>query len=514
MEAQQLDQAEETKERKVSHIYGSFSIGDAEFAIAVEAIQEVVNAPESYTQMPLAPDYLLGLYHLRDMVIPTVDLSKIFNLKPVEELRENRKIVIVEYGDLCVGLLFDGTGDVFNAADQQLKLFEAEPQSKEDQMIKGVFKMDEGTRVVQVLDPLQVLNLDKIPRSPSRSSSLSSKAKKGERKQCISFLLNESLCALEINNIQEIVKIKKIDNSALAGDYCYGSINLRGNSIAVINFRKILGLKDASQEIDDVLSENSRVIVMKINGDLFGFLVDEIENIVPFYDQDLIEFPVLSHKKQEIFKGCITNDEFDKDIPEIILLDHELILSNDEILSITKGHRFLYKDNVASTEETKNKQISERKTYLTFSIQDFYALEIENVNEVINFPESVLHPPNIPKSYDGMINLRGEMVAIINPRSLYGMTEQDLDREKSKILIFSVSNSKYGLVVDEVSSIITVSEEEKAKLPKILYQNSGATFCGDVEEAIEITEGEEKRTLMILNLGSVCHRLGLNQEAS
>ena len=128
MEAQQLDQAEETKERKVSHIYGSFSIGDAEFAIAVEAIQEVVNAPESYTQMPLAPDYLLGLYHLRDMVIPTVDLSKIFNLKPVEELRENRKIVIVEYGDLCVGLLFDGTGDVFNAADQQLKLFEAEAQ--------------------------------------------------------------------------------------------------------------------------------------------------------------------------------------------------------------------------------------------------------------------------------------------------------------------------------------------------------------------------------------------------
>ncbi|MDD4974151.1 MAG: chemotaxis protein CheW, partial [Bacteriovorax sp.] len=75
-------QNEETKtlnnkasNKSKDEIFGSFYIGTMEVAINVKAIHEVVNLPEKIIKMPLAPNFLLGVFNLRGLIIPIINLK-------------------------------------------------------------------------------------------------------------------------------------------------------------------------------------------------------------------------------------------------------------------------------------------------------------------------------------------------------------------------------------------------------------------------------------------------------
>lgn len=61
----------------MENTYGSFFLGDIELAINVKAIQEVVNYPDTITLMPLSPHFLVGVFNLRGLIVPIVNLKKI-----------------------------------------------------------------------------------------------------------------------------------------------------------------------------------------------------------------------------------------------------------------------------------------------------------------------------------------------------------------------------------------------------------------------------------------------------
>ena len=69
------------KQSLESTIHGSFILADVEFALPAQVIQEVVNEPEHYDPMPLAPDYALGLLNLRGVIMPVVDIRILFEIE-------------------------------------------------------------------------------------------------------------------------------------------------------------------------------------------------------------------------------------------------------------------------------------------------------------------------------------------------------------------------------------------------------------------------------------------------
>ena len=106
-----------------------------------------------------------------------------------------------------------------------------------------------------------------------------------------------------------------------------------------------------------------------------------------------------------------------------------------------------------------------------------------------------------------MINLRGEIVAIVDARTLYKMPANE-KMTTPKVLIFERRKVKYGLVVDSVESILSVIDGESLKLPEALYKGSGG-FSQDVQQLIEVMLGDQKKTLMILDLDPLAERIGL-----
>ena len=84
---------------KAPAIYGSFGLGNTEFALHAGVIKEVVNEPATISEIPLSPAFMLGLFNLRGRIIPIVDLRLLLELPDNDAT--DRKVAIVEDGELC-----------------------------------------------------------------------------------------------------------------------------------------------------------------------------------------------------------------------------------------------------------------------------------------------------------------------------------------------------------------------------------------------------------------------------
>ena len=480
-------------------IFGTFLIGGNEFAVSVSSIQEVVNRPDELTKIPLAPHYLLGLFNLRGLIIPVVDLKTIFGLKHTDTKSSDAKIAIIEHGAHCFGLLVDRTGDVFNARDVDRNDVSRVRGDVRESIIGGVFKLNEGRRLVQILDPFELLQLDKLPRVSGRHNSALSRRKRGRRKQCISFKVGESVCAFNMKSIKEIVELKAIDNTALAHGWTLGAIDLRGSTVPVVDFRVFLGDQEPIPA-HELAGKGYKLIVMKLGDSLISLLVDAISNIISYFDDDLVTFPDVGIQRNDMFVGCLPNEGNEM----VLLLDHKRLLDDEELSQITMGHSKLFSDGAAQAKQTED-ALATKRTFITFSVGSKFALDIESVNEVISFPDSIVHPPSLPSYIEGMVNLRGELIPIINLRSLYDL--EPIEPEKTKLLVFTSNDRKYGIMVDAVDAIVSKSGRKTSILPQFYSKSGKAKISNDVKEAILVESDDvNEQSLMILDLEMVVSR--------
>jgi purine-binding chemotaxis protein CheW len=504
-------------------VYGSFSLNGTEFAVPATAIKEVVNEQGPYISMPISPDYLLGLFNLRGMIIPVVDLRILFNLTDESNnSAEDKVIAIIEYGLFSVGLLFDRTSEVFDGGDKD----KIEFSNSEDyqSVVQGAFKLDCGNRIVQIIEPHDLISLKHLPR-PNESALANIRKKRGTRKQCISFEVGDSVCALHINAIREIITVDKIENSILAGGHCVGAINIRGNTVPVIDFGALLGSEptvisytedDNEEVIDSVTGEAEQaktqsytVIVMIIDELFFGLLIKGVKSIISFYDEDMITFPVIGNHKAKMFEGCVPEGG----TIETILLNHLEIFSEAEVADMTRGHGNLYKEQEAQAKNSASAKV-QKETYILFTIENNYALEIHHVNEVIDYPENLLYPPNLPKHIRGMLNLRGTLVAIIDSRALFDIDVNGYSSDP-KILIFLEGESKYGLIVDSIDSIATFDKNSPIHIPKCSPGDREKATSIGAQDIIQMDVGSDTpKTLLVMDIPLMIDKLNAAAEKS
>jgi len=87
---------------------------------------------------------------------------------------------------------------------------------------------------------------------------------------------------INIKYIDNIVRIQKITRVPKTQPYYKGVINLRGEIIPVMSIRVKLGLED------DVFTDKSRIIIVKVDNASIGIIVDQVKEVVTL-DEDNIE---------------------------------------------------------------------------------------------------------------------------------------------------------------------------------------------------------------------------------
>ena len=95
---------------------------------------------------------------------------------------------------------------------------------------------------------------------------------------------------------------------------------------------------------------------------------------------------------------------------------------------------------------------------VTFNIGDGeYALDINYIESVVDMLP-ITRVPEAPHEVEGIINLRGEVMPLINSSKLLGVESRA--ESKGKIIILNYKNRKFGFLVDEIREVIDVSEED------------------------------------------------------
>ena len=97
---------------------------------------------------------------------------------------------------------------------------------------------------------------------------------------------------------------------------------------------------------------------------------------------------------------------------------------------------------------------------------DLYAVDIMRIKEIIR-PQKLAHLPNASSFVDGVLNLRGTVVPVVDLRKRFGMPVGG-EGSSTRLLILKVAGQSLGLVVDDVTEVITVPVKDIKPPPQVV----------------------------------------------
>ncbi len=132
---------------------------------------------------------------------------------------------------------------------------------------------------------------------------------------------------------------------------------------------------------------------------------------------------------------------------------------------------------------------SNSSSYVTFSLEDeTYAIDVLQVQEVLKITE-IAPVPGVPDYILGIINLRGDVVTVIDARRRMQLPERAPD-DASRIVIIDVDNQNVGILVDSVAEVVSIPPDEVDPAPAVGNDQTSRFILG-------VSSKEEKLTILI-----------------
>lgn len=117
-------------------------------------------------------------------------------------------------------------------------------------------------------------------------------------------------------------------------------------------------------------------------------------------------------------------------------------------------------------EETQKKQDAALLQLVTFSIgEEEFGVDILKVQEIIRIME-ITKVPRAPRFVEGVINLRGKVIPIIDLRRRFGLDNKSHDKH-TRIIVIEINNMIVGFVVDSVSEVLRIPTDTVEPPPPV-----------------------------------------------
>jgi purine-binding chemotaxis protein CheW len=91
----------------------------------------------------------------------------------------------------------------------------------------------------------------------------------------------------------------------------------------------------------------------------------------------------------------------------------------------------------------------------------------------VRVPEQITRVPKTPDFVEGVINLRGTVMPIIDQRRRFALPQAE-HNDRQRIVVFLVNGVRTGFIVDSVSEVLKVSLKEIAAAPELAADREGA----------------------------------------
>ncbi|WP_129596505.1 chemotaxis protein CheW [Anaerophilus nitritogenes] len=123
--------------------------------------------------------------------------------------------------------------------------------------------------------------------------------------------------------------------------------------------------------------------------------------------------------------------------------------------------------------------------YVIFKLEgESYGVDIMNVKEITEYKQTV-KVPNTPNFVDGIINLRGEIIPIINLKKRFHLEDIGIHSD-TRVIVIHLKEKQVGFVVDEASQVLRITEENIEPAPDMIVgvDKKYITGVGKLEDKI------------------------------
>jgi len=285
-----------------------------------------------------------------------------------------------------------------------------------------------------------------------------------DEKKVLVFQLAGQEHGVEVSQVREILAAPQITEVLEAPDFVEGVINLRGRIVPVVDLRKRLNLPAAAKTFETC------IIVVTFASRMVGFEVDSASELLAF-PLERMEAPT------EMVAGI--NTRF---LEGVVYCDDRLlvILNLREILSLPEREQLEQEqfelaaarqaaeghdpsggqgDTPGPPGVSEEASTSRVRKIIAFALDDeVYGLDIGDVAESLEMVP--IRPlPHVHDFILGMINLRGNMVPLLDLRARFGLNRRPWEHD-SRILVIKDQKQLVGIVADRIIGLRRLAAAE------------------------------------------------------
>ena len=422
----------------------AFRLQDALYAVPAEEVVEVTEMP-AFAKVPLAPAALMGLANLRGVVVPLVNLSAAVG----RDAHRSGTRAIVMRGAAPAALAVDAVEGLVAIAGDALSREGGDPR-------RGAASFAwEGRGTVSVLD-VEALLSKAFPARAERKREGRGGAVRLDRREIEDVADSERLLTFEVAGQEYALGLKSVREVLAAPQ---GSVTLpradaaeagvvasRGALLPLVSLRALLGLP-ASLPTDPA----PRIVVAMVRGAPVGLLVDRVRSVLTAAQALTEPVPAILAARSggEARLKAIYRGEGGRRLVSI--------LSTDDLFRTDIMQRFGSPDRSISAEAPA--AANGERHFLIFRLgSEEFGLPVDVVDEVSQAPAQITRLPHAPDFLEGVINLRGEVLPVIDQRRRFDLPRRP-DANGGRLVVVRTERHRAGLMVDSVTEVRRCRED-------------------------------------------------------
>ncbi len=442
----------------------TFHVDRRLYALPADEVSEVIRLP-AVARVPQSPRSLLGVANLRGSVIPLASVRALLGRAESSVSADSRAIVLA--GVAPVALAVDSVEALVTLEAAQVETRQAELAADPGERLRGAFLGGSGQSVTKILDIKSLLDANFTPRARQAKATPAAGLTSPERTtdttadgvKLVSFLVAGQEYALGIDAVQEIVPIPAgLAREPRAEALVLGVAAFRDTLLPLISLRGLLGFAEATTA--DGLE---KVIVVAVSGVLVGLVADRMRSIVSADPSAIDPIPPVLAARAGGETQIKAIARVDGGRRLISILDTASLFREDvmrRLASDARGGKVVtMEDGAIGAGESQ---------FLVFRLgSEEFGLPIASVDEVTRAPEQITRVPGTPRFLQGVINLRGEVLPVVDQRRRFDLPAFDGDRRRQRLVVVRSERHRAGLIVDSVSEVLRTPTDTIEPAPDI-----------------------------------------------
>ena len=143
----------------------------------------------------------------------------------------------------------------------------------------------------------------------------------------------------------------------------------------------------------------------------------------------------------------------------------------------------------------EEKKAQEMIQFVIFKIgEEEFAAPIKQIREIIRLPH-ITTMPKAPSFIEGVINLRGQVIAVVDLAKRFELAPKEKD-DKNRIIVVEMGDDLIGMIVDSVTEVLRISQEDIDMTPSLIESKIEADF-------IEGLGKQDGRLFILLDLDKI-----------